>query len=137
MNYFAGTQACPCITAPLANCRVGFIIIRNILDSSAQHRGVYEKWADFDRDARFPAKKSTNGWTFSLLDEYSGKKSAFEICSKPTVIYFSEERGKIQGSLHLMVWAVTLKTFGQPDRGQPDAYLMFQCYFYGFSDSKI
>lgn len=37
-------RACPCITVQLANSGVDFIItIKNISDSSIQHRGEYEK----------------------------------------------------------------------------------------------
>lgn len=40
----------------------------------------------FGRDTRLPSKKSTNGWTISLV-EYSGKISAFEIWSKLIVFF--------------------------------------------------
>lgn len=50
-----------------------------------------------------PRNLQMDGPFLWLLDEYSEKKSAFEICSKPTVIYFREEGGKIQGCPRLMV----------------------------------
>lgn len=83
-----------------------------------------------------PRNLQMDGPFLRLLNKYSEKKSAFEICSKPTVIYFSEEGGKIQGCLHLVVCIVTPEMFGQPTRGQPDVYVMFQGYFYDFSDNK-
>lgn len=56
----------------------------------------------FGRDARFPSKKSANGWTISLV-EYSEKKSAFEILSKPIVFfYFGEEGDRRQDCLCLI-----------------------------------